>query len=59
MVSAGRRSTLYVPEALTDDIQRAIKNGREIEDLLQKAAIQMVKNYRTTVAKAKKPVPKS
>jgi hypothetical protein len=59
VVSAGRRSSLYVPEALAGEIQRAIKNGRQIEDLLQKAAIQMVKSYRTTVKKTKKPVPKS
>ena len=59
VVAAGRRSTLYVPEGLVSQIKQAIKNGRKIEDLLQKAAIQMVKNYRTTVKKAKKPVPKS
>ena len=59
VVAAGRRSTLYVPEGLVSQIKLAINNGRKIEDLLQKAAIQMVKNYRTTVKKAKKPAPKS
>ena len=56
VVIAGRRTTLYVPEALAGDIQRAINNGRKIEGLLQKAAIQMVTFHRTTT---KKPVPKS
>lgn len=59
VVAGGRRSTLYVPEAWVGDIQEAITNGRKIEDLLQKAAIQMVKSYRATVKKAKTPGPKS
>jgi hypothetical protein len=59
VVTEGRRSTLYVPEALVAQIKQAIKNGRKIEDLLQKAAIQMVKNHRSLVKKTTKPTPKS
>jgi hypothetical protein len=59
VVAAGRRSTLYVAEARAGEIQQAIKNGREIEVLLQKAAIQMVKYFRTTANKRNKTAPKS
>ena len=59
VVAGGRRSTLYVPEVLVGQIKQAIKNGRKIEGLLQKAAIQMVKNHRSQVNKAKNPTPKS
>ena len=59
VVAGGRRSTLYVPEALVKKIKQAIKNGRKIQSLLQKAAIQMVKNHRSQIKKAKKPTPKS
>ena len=55
VVAAGRRSTLYVPEVLVGQIKQAIKNGRKIEDLLQKEAIRLVKNHRKT----KKSSPKS
>ena len=48
VVAAGRRSTLYVPEVLVGQIKQAIKNGRKIEDLLQKEAIRLVKNHRKT-----------
>lgn len=59
VVIAGRRTTLYVPETLAGDIQRAINNGRKIENLLQKTAIEMVKSHRAKVNKARKPAPKS
>ncbi|MEI7733106.1 MAG: hypothetical protein WCO56_26275 [Verrucomicrobiota bacterium] len=59
VVTAGRRSTRYVPKALVKPLKQAIKNGRKIETLLQQAAIQMVKNYRNQVNKARKPKAKS
>ena len=59
VVAGGRRSTLYVPEVLVGPIKQAIKNGRKIEDLLQKAAIQMVKTHRSQVKKTRRPSPKS
>ena len=59
VVAGGRRSTLYVPEALVGPIKQAIKNGRKIESLLQKAAIQMVKNHRSQIKKTKKQILKS
>jgi hypothetical protein len=59
VVAGGRRSTLYIPEALVGHIKQAIKNGRKIEGLLQKTAIQMVKNHRYQVNKAKNLTPKS
>jgi hypothetical protein len=59
VVAGGRRSTLYIPEALVGPIKQAIKNGRKIESLLQKAAIQMVKNHRSQIKKTKKQTLKS
>lgn len=48
----GRRSTLYVPEVLVAEVKLAIQNGRKIEKLLHKAAINLVKRHRS---QAKKP----
>lgn len=59
VLAGGKRSTLYVPESLVNPIKQAIKNGRKIEGLLHKAAIQMVKNHRRQVKNAKNPLPKS
>ena len=59
VLAGGRRTTLYVPEALVPQIKRALKNGRKIEDLLQKEATRMVKYHRTLVRKANKSTPKS
>jgi hypothetical protein len=55
VVTGGKRSSLYVPEALVGQIKQAIKNGRTIEDKLQQAAIQMVKNHRRQVKNTKNP----
>lgn len=49
VVAGGKRSSLYVPQALVSQIKQAIKNGRTIENKLQQAAIQMVKNHRHQV----------
>ena len=54
IIKEGRRSTLYIPEVLAPQIKQAIKNGRKIEALLQKEAIQMVKTYRRQVKKSEK-----
>jgi hypothetical protein len=59
VVAEGRRTTLYVPEGLVSQIRLAIKQGRKIEELLQKAAVQMIKNQRREVKKAKNPPLKS
>ena len=59
VIAGGRRTTLYVPEPLVGPIKQAIINGRKIEGLLQKAAIQMVKNHRSEVKKAQNATPKS
>ena len=32
-----RRFSLYVPDALTDQVQRAVDNGRQIEELMREA----------------------
>lgn len=55
VVAEGKRTSLYVPEALVSQIKQAIKNGRTIEDKLQQAAIQLVKNHRRQVKKTKNP----
>ena len=54
VVKGRRRSTLYVPAALAPQIKQAIRNGHKIEELLQKAAIQMVDIHRQERAKTKK-----
>jgi hypothetical protein len=59
VVVGGKRSSLYVPEALVSQIKQAIKNGRTIEDKLQQAAIQMVKNHRRQVKNTKNPSTKT
>jgi|SRR3974377_1592922 len=46
VVTGGRRTTLYVPQALVENIKTALNNGRKIEALLHQAALQMVKDYR-------------
>jgi hypothetical protein len=53
VVAARRRSTLYVPEVLVGQIKQAIANGRRIEALLQKTAIQMVKSHRKALKHSK------
>ena len=42
----GRRTTLYVPQAMVATIRKAIRNGRRIEQLLQRTGPQLLKNYR-------------
>jgi len=42
----GRRRCLYVPLALVPAIQKALKNGRKLEELLYKMGVAMVKEYR-------------
>ena len=55
VVAGGKRSSLYVPEPLVNPIKQAINNGRKIENLLQKTAIQMVKNHRRQIKNSKNP----
>jgi hypothetical protein len=52
VIKEGRRSTLYIPQSLAGQIKQAIENGRKIESLLQKEAIQMVENHRIQVKKS-------
>jgi hypothetical protein len=42
----GRRRCLYVPLALVPVIRRALKNGRQLEDLLYRIGPALVKEYR-------------
>ena len=44
--SQGRRSTMYVPQALVGTIKNAIQNGRKIENLLYRAGPQLLEQYR-------------
>ena len=55
VVAGGKRSSLYVPEPLVNPIKQAINNGRKIENLLQKTAIQMVKKHRRQIKNSKNP----
>ncbi len=38
----GRRFSIYVPEKLVPDIQTAIRNGRELQDLINEAGVRYV-----------------
>lgn len=33
----GRRFSIYVPDDLTDDVERAIRNGRDLQKLMAEA----------------------
>jgi hypothetical protein len=47
--SQGRRKTMYVPLALVPQIQKAIQNGRKIENLLYRNGPELIKHYRLTL----------
>jgi len=59
VVAKGKRTSLYVPESMVSHIKQAIKNGRIIEEKLQQAAIQMVKDHRRQLINPKNPSYKS
>jgi len=42
----GRRRCLYVPLALVPAIRQALKNGRQIEELLYRMAPALIQEYR-------------
>jgi hypothetical protein len=42
----GRRRTLYVPRAMAGVLERALQNGRQIEQLLYEVGPALVREYR-------------
>ena len=48
----GRRTTRYVPQTLVPTVQRAIQNGRRIEQLLYRTGPELLKNYRKSAKKS-------
>ena len=42
----GRRRSLYVPKAMVQTLQRALKNGRQIEKLLYEMGPALLKTFR-------------
>ena len=40
--SAGRRSSVYVPDALAKQVQAAIDNGRELRQVINEAGVRYV-----------------
>ena len=42
----GRRRCLYVPEAMVPTLERALKNGRRIEQLLYEMGPALLREYR-------------
>jgi len=42
----GRRTTLYVPQPLVRTLKKAIRNGRTIQQLLDRTGPELVKTYR-------------
>jgi hypothetical protein len=45
--SEGRRSSVYVPEALAQQVQTAIDNGRELQQLMSEAGVRYVNALKT------------
>ena len=45
--SEGRRSSVYVPDALAQQVQTAIDNGREIQQLMSQAGVRYVNALKT------------
>jgi len=55
--ASGRRVSVYVPEELVPEVQRALNNGRALQDLLHQAApryIKALKRARTEATKSDK-----
>jgi len=48
----GRRRTMYVPWGLVPTMQKALHNGRKIEQLLSRTGPQLLADYRRRVKKA-------
>jgi len=42
----GRRTTMYVPQAMVSTIKKAIQNGHKVEQLLYRTGPELLKNYR-------------
>ncbi len=57
--SRGQRHTLYVPLALVPTLQKAIRNGRKIEQLLYRSGPQLVRQHRQRVKQGLGSLPKS
>ncbi|HEY2527788.1 MAG TPA: DUF6788 family protein [Xanthobacteraceae bacterium] len=53
----GRRSAIYVPEDLVEEVRRALDNGRALQDLLMQAGPRYVKALKR--ARKSKPTQKS
>lgn len=45
--SAGRRSSVYVPDLLAEQVQTAIDNGRELRRLMNEAGVRYVNALKT------------
>ena len=45
--SEGRRSSVYVPDALAEQVQTAIDNGRELQQLMREAGVRYVNALKT------------
>jgi hypothetical protein len=50
----GKRFAVYVPEDLAPDVQRAVENGRALQDLLMEAGPRYVKALKRARASAPK-----
>jgi molybdopterin-guanine dinucleotide biosynthesis protein A len=43
----GRRSSVYVPDALAEQVQTAIENGRDLQQLMSEAGVRYVNALKT------------
>ena len=47
--SQGRRTTMYVPQAMVATLRKAIENGRRLDRLLSRTGPQLLRQYRKTI----------
>src|SRR5438132_9109276 len=47
--SRGRRTTMYVPQAMVSTLRKATQNGRRVEQLLYRTGPELLRKYRKTI----------
>jgi len=47
--SRGRRTTMYVPQAMVATLRKATQNGRRVEQLLYRTGPELLRKYRKTI----------
>jgi hypothetical protein len=50
--SQGKRKTMYVPWALVPILQKALRNGRKLEQILYRTGPELIRQHRLTAKRA-------